>query len=312
MRIAMVGSGSMGSAFGGKLTEAGNEVWLIDVWKEHVDKMTRKGLHIEGVGGDRVVKVRATTDHSQPGPVELVIVFTKSADTKTAALQSLPLKAENTLYLTIQNGLGNREIIASVVGNNRVLSGVTFDSANLLETGHVKHTSTGRTVIGEIDGTISQRAEKIAEVFRKAGFDMQVSTNALSEVWGKLLVNCVTSPIAVLTQETIGGLIDYPSGREWMRLVGEEVASVAQALSIRLPYENVMDKLLKNSQAAGAAKPSMRQDVEKGRWTEIDFINGAVVREGKRVGVPTPHNLALTLMIRMIDARAHREEKIFA
>jgi 2-dehydropantoate 2-reductase len=125
-------------------------------------------------------------------------------------------------------------------------------------------------------------------------------------------VNCVTSAIAVLTQETIGGLIDFPSGREWMRLVGEEVASVAQALGIRLPYDNVMDRLLKNSQAAGAAKPSMRQDVEKKRWTEIDFINGAVVREAKRVGVPTPYNLALMLMIRMIDARAHGEEKIFA
>ena len=312
MRIAVVGAGSMGCAFGGRLTEAGNEVWLVDSWKEHADKMAREGLRMEGIGGDRIVAVRASNDPTQVGPVDLVMIFTKSADTKTATAQSLPMIGENTLYLTVQNGLGNREIITSIVGGNRVLSGVTFEGANLLGAGHVRHSSTGRTMIGEIDGTVSPRVEKIVALFRSAGFDMQISTNVLGEVWGKLLVNCVTSAIAVLTRETIGGLIDYPSGREWMRLVGEEVASVAHALGIRLPYDNVMERLTKNSQGAGPALPSMRQDVEKGRWTEIDFINGAVVREAKRVGVPTPYNLGLTLMIRMIDARAHGEEKIFA
>jgi 2-dehydropantoate 2-reductase len=108
MRIAVVGAGSMGCAFGGRLTEAGNEVWLIDSWKEHVNKMAREGLRMEGVGGDRLVKVKASTDPAQVGPVDFVMVFTKSADTKTATGQSLPLKGDNTIYLTIQNGLGNR------------------------------------------------------------------------------------------------------------------------------------------------------------------------------------------------------------
>ena len=147
MRIAVVGAGSMGCSFGGKLTEAGNEVWLIDSWKEHVEKMVWDGLHMEGVGGDRVVRVKASTDPVQVGSVDLVMIFTKSNDTKTATAQSIPMIGENTLYLTIQNGLGNREIIASLVGEKRVLSGVTFDGANILGPGHVRHTSTGRTMI---------------------------------------------------------------------------------------------------------------------------------------------------------------------
>lgn len=311
MKIAVVGAGTMGCTFGGRLAEAGNEVWFIDVWKEHVEKMANEGLTIEGVDGKRTISVNATENPSDAGIMDLVIIFTKSTATKIATTSSLPMKGDDTVYLTIQNGIGNHDIIASIVGEDKVLSGITFVGSAFIGPAHVNHTSNGATVFGEIDGTISARTQRISETLQKAGFENTISTNVVGEMWGKVLVNCVTSPIAVLTSETIGGLIDFPAGCEWMELVGSEVEAVAKAKGIALPYDNVMEKLLKNSTNAGPALPSMRQDIDKKAWTEIDFINGGVVREGMKVGVPTPYNRALMLMIRMIDARNHGEQKIF-
>lgn len=311
MRIAVVGAGSMGCAFGGRLAEAGNEVWLIDVWQEHVDRISRDGLRIEGVGGERVVsRVKATIDPSRVGLVDLILVFVKSTETRTAVQSALPLAAENTLFLTLQNGLGNRDIIAEVAGEERVLAGVTFDGAALLGPGHVRHSSSKATFIGEIDGRITSRVERLAAVFKEAGFDMRVTDNLLGEIWGKLLVNAIGNATTAITGYTIGELMRYSCSSEWVRLVGEEAATVAKALGIRLPYDDVLEKMRRNCADAGPAKSSMQQDIEKGRWTEIDFINGAIVREGAKTGVPTPYNQALTLLVKMIEARQHGEERV--
>lgn len=311
MRIAVMGAGSMGSAFGGRLAEAGNEVWLIDVWQEHVERINGDGLRIVGVGGERVISsVKATLDPSQVGPVDLILVFVKSTETRTATQSALPLVGEQTLFLTLQNGLGNRDLIAEIVGEERVLAGVTFDGAALLGPGHVRHTSSKATFVGEIDGEITPRVERLAATFREAGFDMRVTDNLLGEIWGKLLVNAIGNATTAITGYTIGELTKYSCSQEWVRLVGEEAAAVAKALGIRLPYGDVMEKMRKNCADAGPARSSMQQDIEKGRWTEIDFINGAVVREGAKVGLPTPYNQALTLLVKMVEARQHGEERV--
>lgn len=308
MRIAVVGAGAMGSVFGGLLAAAGCDVWLVDSWREHVEALNRDGLRIEAGGSERVVAVRATTDPARVGPVDLVLVQVKSTETGAAARGSRPLIGGETIFLTLQNGLGNREAIAAVVGEERVLAGVKYDSAAMVGPGHVRHTNVSTTYVGEMDGRTTPRVERIAAVFSESGIPTRVSDRLLDLIWGKLLVNAAANAAAAITGRTAGELVGYAGSRELTSLVAEETAAVARAVGAH-PPDDPAAKVRQALDAAGDSKPSMLQDVERGRWTEIDSINGAVVREGERVGVPTPYNRALTLLVRAIEARQHGEER---
>lgn len=310
MRIAVIGSGSMGCVFGGRLAEAGNEVWLVDVWREHVEALKANGLRFEGTDGTRTIPVNATTDVSAVGRADLVFIFVKGPDTPAAARAAAQLAGPSTIFLTLQNGLGHRETIAAVVGEEKVVAGISFVGANLLGPAHVRQTSGAESVIGEIAGPVSARVERLVGLLREAGLPARASDNIVGEIWGKLMVNAVGNATCAVTNYTVGELADFACSREWVRLVAEETAAVASALGIRLPFPDPTQRMLDNCRTSGRAKPSMLQDIEKGRWTEIDYINGAVVRAGRRAGVPTPYNQALTLLVKMIEARQHGEERV--
>ena len=308
MRIAVVGAGAMGSVFGGLLTAGGCDVWLVDSWQAHVDALSRDGLRIEVGGSQRFVPVKATTDPAQVGPVDLVLVQVKSTDTAPATRAARPLIGDETIFLTLQNGLGNREVIAAIAGEERALAGVTYDSAVMVGPGHVRHTNISRTYVGELDGRTSPRVERIAATFSAAGIPTSVSDSLLDLQWGKLLVNAAANAAGAITGCTAGELVRHASSRDLTRLVAEETAAVARAVGAH-PPDDPATKVHQALAAAGDSKPSMLQDVERGRWTEIDSINGAVVREGERVGVSTPYNRALTLLVRAIEARQHGVER---
>ena len=308
MRIAVVGAGAMGSVFGGLLAAGGCDVWLVDGWQEHVDALRRDGLRIEVGESQRIVPVNATTDPARVGPVDLVLVQVKSTETDAAVRRSRPLVGDETTFLTLQNGLGNREAIAAVVGEERALAGVTYDSAAMVGPGHVRHTNVSRTYVGEMDGRTTPRVERIAATFSAAGIPTSVSDSLLDLQWGKLLVNAAANAVAAIAGCTAGELARHASARELTRLVAEETATVARAVGAHLP-DDPAAKVHQALAAAGDSKPSMLQDVERGRWTEIDAINGAVVRAGEGVGVPTPYNRCLTLLVRAIEARQHGEER---
>ncbi len=312
MRVAIVGAGAMGSVFGGLLTVAGNDVWLVDPWAAHVEEMRRRGLRLEGIGGERVVAVQATGDAGRVGQVDLVIVFVKSTETGWAAQAAQPLTGPDTTVLTLQNGLGNREILAAALGEEKVICGITFAGAQLLGPGHARFTSDAETRLGEVGGGLTPRLSRTARALSAAGLPTRVCEDVMGEVWGKLLVNCVCNATCALTAYTVSGLMDHACSREMVRLVAEETAAVAQALGIRLPYPDPLERMRQNCEKSGPAKPSLLQDIEKQRWTEIDFINGAVVRAGERAGVPTPYNRALTLLVKMIEARQHGSERLSA
>ena len=299
----------MGAVFGGLLADSGNDVTLIDVWGDHVDAIVRSGLRIETAEGERVVQVPATTDPRNIDPVELVLVFVKSIDTRSAVEAARTLVGESTAVLTLQNGLGNREAIASVVGDQRALLGVTFDSAVLVGPGHVRRANAGATAIGEVDGSSSTRVRQIVETFAAAGIEAHETDNVLRDAWGKLFINCVFNATCAVTGFLSGQVGEFTSSREWARLVAEETAAVIRAQGLELPYDDPIAKIWQVSEAAGSAKASMLQDIEKGRWTEVDFINGAVVRAGLEHGVPTPYNRALQLLVQMVETRQHGEER---
>lgn len=301
MQIAVIGAGGIGSVFGGRLAAAGHAVWLVHRRAEVVEALTRSGLHLEALGTDDRVSVKATTDTCQIGPADLVLVTTKATDTQSAAVAAKPLIAPQTLVVTLQNGLGNLETLADVLGAERCLVGMTYLGAASPAPGRVRLTAPGQTFVGEPDGAISDRVQFIAQTFSDAGLPTQATDRLWQLVWGKLVINAALNATCALTGGGGTDMLRSDAAQRWLSLVAEETAAVAAAEGIALPYPDATARVLQHCRDVGSAKPSMLQDVERGRPTEIDAINGAVVRAGNRLGVPVPYNLALLHLVKGLE-----------
>lgn len=304
MRIVVFGAGAMGGAWGARLHEAGNDVVLVDVDHQRVKSINADGINFEERGRTRVVMVPATTEIAHIGHADLAIVFVKSQHTRDVARSvAKALTDPATVVLTLQNGLGNAEAIAEEVGSGRVVAGVTYDSAVVDGQGVVRVTNSGSTYVGELSGDVSDRVRSIIDVFRESGADAHTTDDALGLLWGKALVNCVFNATCALTGYRSGEIGNFPIALGWAEKVAAETAQVAAALGITLPYDDPVERVRTVARGAGSAKPSMLQDVELGRVTEVEYINGAVVRAGRKAGVPTPYNEALTTLVGMVDAK---------
>lgn len=291
MRIAVVGAGAMGSVFGGLLAQAGEEVTLIDVWREAVEAINSQCLRVEEKSGEtRTMRVRATTDPADVGPVDLVLVFVKCYHTEDAMRRAAPLLGPETVVLSLQNGWGNAPRIAAIVGEERVLIGVTYHSATVLGPGHVQHAGRGMTFIGELNGTMSDRLQRVAGAFNAAGIEVTPTPEVLRQIWSKLALNVCTLPTSALLRFYAGQLIQHEGTLNLMRSLLREVIAVARAQQITLDFDERWEAIAGLLERASGAKASMLQDVEKGRRTEIDVVNGAIVDAGRRMDIPTPYN----------------------
>jgi 2-dehydropantoate 2-reductase len=286
----------MGSLFGGMLAESGEEVTLVDVWEEHVRAINEKGLRVRGVSGERTIRVAATTNPGEIGPVDLVLIFVKSYDTEKAAADALPMASGETAFLTLQNGLGNLEKIAEVVGNHRVVVGVTAQGSTLLGPGEIRHAGGGATTIGELNGAKTSRILRIKEAFNRAGLVTEVSAGILDAVWSKVLVNVGINALTALTGFRNGELLAFPEIRGVMRRAVLEAQEVAEAKGVRIGGDPV-EKVYEVAEATAANRSSMLQDIDRCRRTEIGALNGAIVEMGRRLGIDTPVNEALTAAV---------------
>ncbi len=304
MKIAVLGAGAMGSLFGGILAEAGHQVWLVDVWKEHVESIREKGLRIKGPGADRVVRnLEAVSSAQEAGEAELVIVFVKSTVTEEAVSTAKCLFGPRTLVLTLQNGLGNVERIGKVIGFQNVLAGVTAQGATVLSPGEIYHAGQGLTTVGELQGEVTPRVEKVSAMLNEAGIQTQVSGNVMGLIWGKLLVNVGINALTALTGLKNGQLLDHPETVELMELAVLEGFEVCKAKGIKLPYQDPVSHAREVAMATASNRSSMLQDVTNQRKTEIEVINGAIVREGQALGIQTPVNKVLTNLVRTLERR---------
>lgn len=303
MKIAVIGAGAMGSAMGALLAKSGNDVTLVDVWRDAVDAINLRGLQIEDKSGNtETVRVQATEDPGAIGTVDLVLVFVKCYHTEAAVRAALPLIGAETAVLSLQNGWGNGPRIASIVGQEKVLLGVCYHSATVLGPGHVLHGGRGLTFMGEPSGSVSARLERIAEVFTKAGIEVTATPAILKEIWSKLALNVCTLPTSGLLRFYAQRLIQHEGTTKLMQTLLREVVVVAQAQNIPLDYDErweAISGLLRR--LAPTIKGSMLQDIEKSRQTEIDVINGAVVDAGRRLGIPTPYNDAMLWMTKSLE-----------
>lgn len=288
----------MGTLFAGLLASGGHEVWLLGRRAEVVETVARCGVTWVRGNAERTVQVKATLRAADARPADLVLIFVKAYDTFQAARDSLPAMGPDTVTLTLQNGLNNVETIASVVGRDRVIAGVTSHGATLLASGLVRHGGEGDTVIGELDGRETERLRWVTAAFRRAGVQVETSHSVNSLVWGKLIVNAAINPLTALLRMRNGQLLSLQETRELMAAIALEGAAVAQAKGISLPYDDPVSKVETVCRLTASNRSSMLQDVDRGKQTEIDYINGAVVEQGQALGVPTPVNWAVVRLIR--------------
>ena len=312
MRIAIIGSGAIGCVVGGMLTKAGRDVTLIDQWPEHVDTIKRQGLRLSGTCGDHVIPVKAMHVHelqSVTKPFDAVFVSVKSYDTEWATALALPyLASPDGVVVDFQNGI-NDERVAAVAGRERTLGCVITIGAGLYEAGHAMRTDSQAIgfKIGELDGRETDRARKLAEVLNDVA-GTKVTTNLFGERWSKLTVNCMANPLAGLSGLGSAEIRSVPEPARIAVQVAAEAILVGRKCGFEVePIYGIetqrfvdaaagrgTDALLAEM-AAGAkrlagGRPSMLQDVMRGRRTEIDYLNGYVVDQGRRLEVKTPFN----------------------
>jgi 2-dehydropantoate 2-reductase len=309
LNIAILGAGSLGCAMGGVLTEAGHTVWLINRGQAHVNAMNSRGLTLLANGVQRSIQVKAVTQCNQvdlsSGPLDLLIVLVKSFDTQAAVQGALHLVGARTVVLSLQNGLGHEAILSQLVGAEKVIAGKTYVGGQVLSPGLVIDGTSGKeTIIGELGGGFSERTRLIATAFTQAGLTTHVSANIMSTVWDKLLVNAATGAVSAISGLSYGPLYEQVLLSETAIAAVAEGIAVAKAAGVDLSFSNPSEPWFK----AGAGlprefKPSMLQSLEKGSITEIDFINGAIVSQGQRLGVSTPVNSALVALVKALESK---------
>jgi 2-dehydropantoate 2-reductase len=303
MKVGILGGGgAMGGLFGAYLAEAGNDVTLIDVSSAAVDAINAQGLIVEEKNGDkRAVKVPASSNPASVGPAELVVNFVKCYHTEAAIRLAQPLIGPQTTVLSLQNGWGNADRIAALVGRERVLVGLTYHSATLVTPGQIRHPSSGPTSIGELDGTATQRARRIVDLFQVANLQTALSENILQEIWKKLALNVCTLPTAALMGFRAHELVEHGGVMDMMRALLGEVVTVARSEGISLDFDERWSAIVALLRQAIGGKPSMLQDVEARRRTEIDVINGAIVAAGRKHKIVTPYNDTMVWLVRSLE-----------
>lgn len=304
MKIAILGgAGATGAVIGAPLARYGLDITLVDTNQTAVDAINAHGLQItEKSGAVACLPVRATSDPTAVGLVDLVVVLVKCYQTVEAVRSALPLIGPQTVVLSLQNGWGNADAIASVVAPARVLAGVTYHSATMLAPGQIRHTGQGETLLGEPTGALSPRVQRIVELFTAAGLPTTASAEIRTTIWEKLALNCAVLPTAALLRFQTHLLGEHEPACTLMQALLQETITVAQAQQIPLSFDERWAAIRSLTQRAIGAKPSMLQDVEARRRTEIDVINGAVVAAGHQFGIATPHNQTMVWMVKALEA----------
>jgi len=301
MKIAIIGPGAMGCLYAYFLSKSKEEVWLLDKTEERAAKINQSGIKVEGVSGNYQIKTKATAQVKEIGQADLILLCVKSYNTKDAIQRAKPLVGDQTKVLTLQNGIGNIEIISEIVGPDKVIGGVTNEGATLLDIGSIRHAGRGETLIGRIDGKIPVEMRQIREIFNKVGLETKISRDIKGLLWSKLIINAGINALTAVTRLPNGKLTEFDGTRRILREAVSEATRVAKRKRIKLIYDDPLAKAEAVCEATATNVSSMLQDVLKKKRTEIDFINGVVVRQGQESGIPVPVNAMLLDLVKTIE-----------
>lgn len=306
-KIAIVGTGAMGSVYAGLLASVGHEVWAIDTWREHVDAIRRDGLRVEGASGDRVSRPHAATDIAEAGLCDLVVIATKARDVADAATAAKAVVGDHTDVLTIQNGLGSAERVAGILGGDGVAVGIVGGfGASIPEPGHVRHEGWEMLHMGSLTGPVTPRISTMASIWSEAGFTVSTYDDIERMVWEKFICNVCFSGTCAVTGLTIGEVMADPHAWSIASGCATEAWTVGRALGVDLEIDDPVGYVRDFGSAIPDARPSMLLDVLAGRPTEIDVINGAVPERAKQARLQAPFNEVISALVR------HRETQLAA
>jgi len=300
MRICVIGCGAVGSLFAAHLAKAGEaEIWAYDIWEDHIDAIRKNGLKLSGAA-DFTARLNATSDPNELPGCHYGIVATKAIHTRSAIAQTAHIFDANSAVCSVQNGVGNEEIIAEHV--RYVIRGTTFPAGHPIAPGHVSYDIKGDTWIGPFEPTNPpmSKVDDLAGLVTRAGMNTIALKDARGAQWTKLIFNVSTNPVGALTLLHHGAAARFqPTSQLFNDLIIEGEA-VAKKLGIEL-HGDPRQLVQKGASAPGKHKASMLQDVLSTRQTEVDFMNGAIVKWGEKVGVPTPLNKALWELIKGLE-----------
>lgn len=304
MKIAIYGTGAMGSVYAALFAEAGHEVWAVDPWAAHVEAINANGLRLDGASGNRVVSgITATTDFAQVGACDLIVIATKASSVGPAARAIAPVLGADTLVLTIQNGLGAADRISAHMAVDNVLLGVADGfGAALKGPGHAHHNAMNLIRIGEIGGGMTARIDALATTWQAAGFKARAFADIEQLIWEKFLCNVTFSAPCTVFNQTVGELMANPD--HWQIALGamQEAYALARLKNINLTFDDPVAYVTAFGARMPQARPSMLLDHMAGRLSELDAINGQVPVLGRAHGVATPYNDTLVAVLRQREA----------
>lgn len=301
IRVAVLGAGAVGCYFGGMLARAGHEVTLIGR-PAHVDAFKARGLRFEGLKFDEHIPVQASTDASAVRGARLVLFCVKSTDTEEAAAQIAPHLDADALVVNLQNGVDNTERIQARI-SQPVIPAAVYVATEMAGPGHLKHHGRGDLVIGELGAKLPVGAlERVKGWLDAAGVPVTISGNVAGELWAKLVVNCAYNALSAITQLPYGKMIAGAGIRDVMRDVVEETLALARASGVAMA-PGMLERVYKIAEAMPTQFSSTAQDLARGRPTEIEHLNGLVMRRGAALGVPTPVNRTLYALVRLLESK---------
>jgi 2-dehydropantoate 2-reductase len=302
MRIAVVGPGALGCLIAGLLKARSKEdVWLVDNLPERAKRIREKGIHIDGISSVSCA-IDVSSNPKDVGPCDLVFICVKSYSTDDACKDIKDLVSDKTFILTLQNGIGNVQVLNDYFGPERVIAGVTNHGATLIEPGHVRHAGRGDTVIGMYNHKVLGPVRDAANLLTKCGFETKISKDIDSVIWSKLIINIGINALAGITRLKNGMLIKHDGTRQILRNSVQEAMKIVKRKRIKLIYDDPIQKVESVCKATATNVSSMLQDVLSSKRTEIEYINGAIARQGKALGIPTPVNEVLIDLIKTIES----------
>lgn len=305
--LVVVGGGAMGSLFGGLIAEKGANVSLLDPWQEHMDAIARNGLTMVGYGGDRVIKLNATANPNELKEADLVFFQCKAIHNKAAAqsVSHLFTKQSKALAISFQNGMGSEEEIAQYLGEDRVLGGLTAQGASIEAPGIVRNYTELPTYIGEMGGGLSERAQYWAHQLSEHGLPTQPSDNIRYAMWKKLFANIGISSVSAIPNLTVGEIFANPTTRAISYAAVDEAITVAQAEGFKFTTDEayeILESIANPETGTPKNKSSLCIDMLNHRPSEIDYINGTVVKKGLKHSIETKVNSTLVALVKAIES----------
>lgn len=302
MKITIVGPGSVGLLFAGLFSKSKEEVRILDHDASRANRIKKNGIRLEGLSSVKIAEPEITADPDELKDSDFWFVCVKSYDTKNVIKKIKGFVSDSAFVVSLQNGVGNVELLAEAFGRDRVLAGVTSMGATLLSEGVVRHAGEGETVVGRLDGALGVELKDLRELFGKSRIAIKISRDVMGILWSKLVINVGVNALSAATRLKNGKLLDYEGARRILREAVTEAVKVAKRKRIRLIYDDMLARTESVCEATADNISSMLQDVLSKKKTEIDFINGVIVRQGESLGIKTPVNALLVDLIKTIES----------